>query len=143
MLIWSIFIPKSVTNAGTKIVEWNSTISENGIFTRIVLISLNSRYHYWRSTTNESLVIISKNTQETHRSKLLKTKNSLQQHSCLRENSQVPPNLQKDDEIIEEEIRNLKERDTRLVIKKRIHKALQQWKKTRIVRLDSWVFFLW
>ena len=129
MLIWSIFIPKSVTNAGTKIVEWNSTISENGIFTRIVLISLNSRYHYWRSANNESLVIISKNTQETHRSKLFKTKNSLQQHSCLRENSQVPPNLQQDDEIIEEEIRNLKERDTRLVIKKRIHKALQQWKR--------------
>ena len=97
--------------------EWNSTISENGIFTRIVLISLNSRYHYWRSVTNESLVIISKNTQETHRSKLFKTKKSLQQHSCLRENSQVPPNLQKDDEIIEEEIRNLKERNTRLVIK--------------------------
>ena len=141
MLIWSIFIPKSVTNAGTKIVEWNSTISENGIFTRIVLISLNSRYYYWRSVTNESLVIISKNTQETHRSKLFKTKKSLQQHSCLSENSQVPPNLQQDDEIIEKEIRNLKERDTRLVIKKRIHKALQQWKKTRIVRLDSWVFF--
>ena len=97
--------------------EWNSTISENGIFTRIVLISLNSRYYYWRSVTNESLVIISKNTQETHRSKLFKTKKSLQQHSCLRENSQVPPNLQQDDEIIEKEIRNLKERDTRLVIK--------------------------
>ena len=90
---------------------------------------------------NEYLVIISKNTQETHRSKLFKTKKSLQQHSCLRENSQVPPNLQQDDEIIEEEIRNLKERATRLVIKKRIHKVLQQWKKTRIVRLDSSSFF--
>ena len=47
--------------------------------------------------------------------KLFKTKKSLQQHSCFRENNQVL-NLQQDDEIIEEKIQNLKEKESRLVL---------------------------
>ena len=61
------------------------------------------------------MVIIAKNTHETHRyqcqlmfgcKKLFKTKKSLQQHSCVREINQVM-NLQQDDEIIEEEIQKI------------------------------------
>ena len=83
------------------------------------------------------MVIIAKNTHETHRyqcpniscNKLFKTEKSLRQHSCLRENNQVM-NLQQDDRIIEEEIQNLKDMESRLIFEIVLNKKRQRTKKT-------------
>ena len=61
--------------------------------------------------------------------KLFKTKKSLQQHSCFRENNQVM-NLQQDDRIIEEEIQNLKDMESRLIFEIVLNKKRQRTKKT-------------
>ena len=84
------------------------------------------------------MVIIVKNIHETHRyhcpntscNKFFKTEKSFRQHSCLRENNQVI-NLKQDDRIIEEEIQNLKERESRLIFEIVLNLTPSKEKNTR------------